>query len=423
MTPIKKRDTAQSTRYPGVKRLGQGRYLIRKTWVDPRTGRRSQKSKIVKGALEEAVEARANLQPTPSATKRTRPRFKSYAAAWLTRHARKKGIAGSTRDRYTNDTARLISYFGPWWVDAIDVDALDEWQDDESRRGAPATVNSYLRTLRLILDRAVHDGHLTSNPARALATLPEKRTEGARGRSLSPDQFRGFLRALERLGELGAEAERQRAAARAEGKHGPRGWGNGIAPDLTRAVVALSWTGARIGEVIALRWDDIAEGEIRIERSVWRGKEKATKTDDPRRLTLSEPLARVLEEQRQWLLATQHPGLGSGLVFPSSPGQAKAGGARRKGELGWYRSQSAIRSAVAAACDAARVPRITPHSLRRTFADLLREAGVADLVRKALAGWRTDKAQGIYETVRRNERDDATAAVVELVFAKEATNA
>ena len=96
--------------------------------------------------------------------------------------------------------------------------------------------------------------------------------------------------------------------------------------------------------------------------------------------------------------------------------QAKAGALRRKGEVSWYRSQSRVQRAVAAVCEKPKMPTLTPHALRRTFEDLLREAGVEKMVRRAVAGWRTDTAQGIYATVKREERDAAAAALVELVM-------
>jgi len=37
----------------------------------------------------------------------------------------------------------------------------------------------------------------------------------------------------------------------------------------------------------------------------------------------------------------------------------------------------------------------------------MREAGVDQLVRRALAGWRSEKAQAIYATVNKDERDAA----------------
>ncbi len=59
---------------------------------------------------------------------------------------------------------------------------------------------------------------------------------------------------------------------------------------------------------------------------------------------------------------------------------------------------------------------ISPHSFRRTYENLLRKAGVDQLVRQSIAGWRTDTAQAIYATVDRSERDDAAKAITELVL-------
>ena len=171
-----------------------------------------------------------------------------------------------------------------------------------------------------------------------------------------------------------------------------------------------------MSESLALRFSDIVGGEIRVERSVWRRQEKVGKTDDPRRITIVEPLQAVLDEQRQWLLETQHPGLESGLVFPARPGNAKAGRARRgSDEVVWYRSGSALRKPLVLIAKEAGVPRVSPQGLRRSFEDLMREAGVEDLVRRAVAGWRSEKAQAIYATVKRKDRDAAAAAVVNLV--------
>ena len=65
------------------------------------------------------------------------------------------------------------------------------------------------------------------------------------------------------------------------------------------------------------------------------------------------------------------------------------------------------------------IPPISPQSFRRTLENLLREAGVQQLVRRALAGWRTEKAQGIYASVDRGKRDAAGEAVVRLVMGKQ----
>jgi integrase len=163
------------------------------------------------------------------------------------------------------------------------------------------------------------------------------------------------------------------------------------------------------------------DGELQIERSVWKRSEKSTKTDDPRRVTVVGPLVGVLEAQRAWLLETQHAGLVSGLIFPASEHGARAGATRRNVDaVSWYRCSSLLREPIAKVVVAALVPEISPHSFRRTWENVLRRAGVDQLVRRSLAGWRSEAAQEIYASVDTSERRAAGAAVVELVFGKEA---
>lgn len=172
----------------------------------------------------------------------------------------------------------------------------------------------------------------------------------------------------------------------------------------------------RKGELLELRWSDYADGEITVERAVWRGQVKATKTDDPRRVAVVGPLAEVLAEQRQWLVRTQHPGMESGLMFPANPVGAKAGAHRRsQDEVSWYRSPTIFDRPLRRICKKAGLPEISAHALRRTFENLLREAGVDQLVRRSMAGWRSEAAQAMYATVAQGERKAALAAVVTLV--------
>ena len=103
-------------------------------------------------------------------------------------------------------------------------------------------------------------------------------------------------------------------------------------------------------------------------------------------------------------------------MFPASGGQAKGGAARRgDDEVSLYRSASVAAEPLKGIVAAAQIPRISAHSLRRTWENLLRQAGVDQLVRRSL-GWRTDEAQAIYATVDRSERVAAGAAVVRMVF-------
>lgn len=390
--PIKK-TRPMPTGVPGIQQDGPSRFLVTVTWNDKRTGQRRKREGVAE-TLAKAVELKSELRGVRGTRSPSRTRFAGFAEQWIAVRSKSKRrpLAPSTANRYVNELAHLTVHFGNWWVDAFDDEGIEEWQEQAAETMAIETVNGQHRTLRLVLDRAVRDGLLQSNPARSVSTLPTGRTKGKRGTSLDGVEFSRFMRTTSEMA------------------------GSRISPDIARHAQTLGWTGMRMGESLALKWDDIVDGELRVERSVWHRKEKATKTDDPRRITIVGPLAQALEEQRQWLLKGQHPGLESGLVFPARPRNAK-GSATRRGvdEVVWYRSHSVLAAPLGKISAKAEIPAISPQSLRRTFENLLRNAGVEQLVRRAVAGWRSDKAQGIYAEVSRADRDAAAAAFVKLV--------
>ncbi len=138
MVPIKRKG-AKGTKHPGITKLSDGRYLVLRTWIDPKTGRRIYRRRVVTGSLDDAHAARAELrEQEQSARERSRPRFKTFAEEWLRRHRRK--LTGSTLERYTVDVAHLAVQFGDWWVDAIDFDTVDKWQAEVSSQYAGATI-------------------------------------------------------------------------------------------------------------------------------------------------------------------------------------------------------------------------------------------------------------------------------------------
>ena len=124
----------------------------------------------------------------------------------------------------------------------------------------------------------------------------------------------------------------------------------------------------------------------------------------------------VLNEQRRWLLEKQHPALSTELMFPANPKQARAGQAWREAdEVSWFRSETVLDAPLRKVVKAAGITPISLHSLRRTYENLLRKAGVDDLVRRSMAGWRSSEAQRIYATIDPEERQAAAKAFVALV--------
>jgi integrase len=389
--PIKK-TRSRPTGVPGIVQDGPGRFIVRARWTDPRTGRR-RKREAVAATLAEAVTLRERFLAGEEQKERpTRQRFADYAEQWIEAHAAE--VAPSTRTWWGGALAHAIVGLGRNYVDSLRPVDIREWRNKAMKGVAPATVNGWHRVLKQVLDGAVEDGLLEGNPARSIKALKEGRTKGPRGNSLGAEEFRQFITTTKKLS------------------------GGAISEDVARFIQTLAWTGLRKGEALALKWGDYRDGELFVERSVWNRKEKSTKTDDPRRIAVVEPLAEVLAEQRQWLLRTQHPGLASDLIFPASPRHSKAGTVRRGegAEGSWFRSGSLVDKPLRLIVAEAGIPRISAHSLRRTWENLLRRAGVDQLVRRSLAGWRSEEAQAIYANVDRSEREAAGAAVVRLVM-------
>lgn len=126
-------------------------------------------------------------------------------------------------------------------------------------------------------------------------------------------------------------------------------------------ISVLGYAGLRPGEALAMRWGDIRERTMLVQRSASHGEEKGTKTNANRTVRLLDPLKRDLAE---WRLASGRPG-GEALVFPAYDGEL------------WSKPayQSWRRRAFARALGAAASERARPYDLRHSFASLLLHEG------------------------------------------------
>jgi integrase len=167
----------------------------------------------------------------------------------------------------------------------------------------------------------------------------------------------------------------------------------------------MCYTGMRLGEIVGLDWSSVGEKEIEVRRSVVRRALGPTKTGRMRYVPIVPRVRAILDAQREFLKG--HPGASSGLVFPAEPSHAEASARRFDREVAWYRAASTFRYALNAAIEYAGLPDISIHSLRRSASDLLRVSGVPDLVIQSMMGWTTSRMQGLYSTVRTEERTDA----------------
>jgi integrase len=205
---------------------------------------------------------------------------------------------------------------------------IGRWQADRLAAGAGAvSVRQSIGLLGNILQRAVESGQVPSNPARLV-----RKAKAPRRRKVRP------------LAPVTIEAMRAASG------------------DRDAALLSvLGYAGLRPGEALALRWGDVRERTLLIERAVSLGEVEATKTEDPRPVRLLAPLAADLKE---WRMRSGRPS-DDALVFPGHDGGPWTESAYKS-----WRRRAFARALKAAGVDAGR-----PYDLRHSFASLLLHGG------------------------------------------------
>lgn len=243
-------------------------------------------------------------------------------------------LAPKTRQVYaaTYDH-HLAPALGTLALRAITAETIARWQTDRLAAGAGrVAVRRAFELLGSILQRAVEADRLARNPCRSVGRDVRRATWTRRDevRPLAP-----------------ATVEAMRAAA---------------SPRDAALVSVLAYAGLRPGEALALRWGDVRDRTLLVERALSLGEVKGTKTGTSRAVRLLGPLRADLAE---WRLASGRPADGV-LVFPSATGQP------------WTEPayQSWRRRPFRRLLDAAGVTTpATPYTLRHSFASLLIHEG------------------------------------------------
>ena len=210
--------------------------------------------------------------------------------------------------------ARILPAFGRMPLDAIGPEDVAAWFDAASR-DRPGAANRAFEILRAMMNRAEEWGlrERGSNPCLGIARNPRKHV----ARFLDTDELARLGRAL--------DANEAR-------------W-----PEAVAAIRLLALTGCRRGEVLNLRWRNIAEDALALEDS---------KTG-PRAVPLGEAARALIE-------ALPGPGKPDAFLFP-----------RFAHGKGYYR----LRSCWRAACEDAKLGRLRLHDLRHTAASQAIMAG------------------------------------------------
>jgi integrase len=246
---------------------------------------------------------------------------------WVPAYA--ANLAPKTREVYAGLYGNHVGpQLGGVPLRGLTVDRITGWQAERVRYGAgKVAVRRSLGLLSGILQRAVEHGRIPTNAARNVR--PVKANASPEVRPLPP-----------------AVVERMRAA---------------VGPRDAVLVSILAYAGLRPGEALGLRWRDIRERTILVERAVSLGEFRTTKTGQTRAVRMLAPVAQDLAE---WRMRSGRPG-DKTLVFPRDDGEPWT----THNWANWRRRPFA--DAIAAA----GVENARPYDLRHSFASLLLAEG------------------------------------------------
>src|SRR5688572_12960329 len=183
------------TTIPGVIALGNGSYRVRARAIDPRTGKMTERDRLIHGAtLKQASKEKDDLIAEIRGEKEVKGKrtLQDYATSWL--RGQWNSLCPTTRDRYLTSLDRhILPALGNFYLDAIRCEDIESWRDAMKRSGmASATVNGHLRTLRAVLARAVRSEGLRIIAASEVKVLPEddRRITDEEPNALEPEELR-----------------------------------------------------------------------------------------------------------------------------------------------------------------------------------------------------------------------------------------
>ncbi|MFC7278582.1 tyrosine-type recombinase/integrase, partial [Paractinoplanes rhizophilus] len=219
--------------------LGNNRFCARARFRDYDGRVRDVEATDVTGpAAIRALKARMRDRATPNDDEITRETFVSkLAELWLDEILAEERVTPQTMDRYrTSLRTAILPALGNLRVREATVGRLDKFLR-EVAKDRPSAAKGAKVVLSQMFALATRRGALTTNPVRDTGRLRKPRRTVV---ALDTEQLEGVRAAIRRWQQP------------TPGKPGPRHTG-----DLADIVDLLLATGARIGEVLALRWEDV----------------------------------------------------------------------------------------------------------------------------------------------------------------------
>jgi len=323
------------------KTKGSGVWWI---FIDHQGRRKAKKvgrDKKVAEGIAKKIEAKLVLGDMDLAGKKkvTAATFEEYANTWMTFNVPATCKPSTEKDYRCILDKHVLPAFGKKSVTEIKRMMIKKFLMGKIKAGYAASTVSHMKCcIGGPLNVAVDDGVLTANPAHRLGKIFKKKNIQSDIRPYSKDELTGLLESFQ--------------------THFP-----GHYPQA----LTLARTGMRLGEALALQWDDIDfEGRyITIQRTFSRGKTGLPKNGKRRRIDMSKQLTQVLKDARhQRKIETISKGWGKvpKWVFVSNAGTPL--------DVNHWRKRVFYK-----AIEKEDLRKIRVHDIRHTYASLLIQAG------------------------------------------------
>jgi integrase len=391
--PIKWR-TLKLTKYPGIRRAPDGQLVAQVSRKDIETDRYIVRSRTLPrgSSLDEALTVRMQLVEEirtlneGKEEKASTTKLGDYARRWLVRKQR-EGLRAHTIDRY-QDSLRLhiLPFLGEHLLSELGPGNILRWRDWAAARlmknGKPYsrwTISSWHTVLRSILGDATVEFDLSRNPCHGVKGVRKPKAP-RQHRRLTARQIQEFLRLVK--------------------IHCPQHH----AITLILVLYGLRWE-----EASALRREhlDVDAMELRIVQTHVRGRLYPTKNESQKLLPLHSDVLEAIEAEQVRLKVEGNPGYKEGKLFPGRNGEYRFPSSVSKG----WKAVSRVMSLEF---------NVTPHDLRRSYQNLLRQAAVNQVVQQALMGHSSDRMTEHYSHIDMDEKRAAQDRVVDLLKFKEA---
>ncbi len=241
--------------------------------------RASRKVGDKKAAESVASEIRAKIQLGEFGFEEQKPvpTFKEYADSWIKNTVPATCKQSTLRDYQDMLRIHVLPVFGDLKITDITRGKVKSFLLGKLNNGlAVNTVKHYRNCLSGVFNLAIDDETIQANPAKQLG--------------------KGFLRTKDVKADINPlTSEELKVLLGAVSEH---------FPEHFTLFLLLARTGMRIGEALALQWDDVDFDKrfIEVKRSYVRGRISTPKNSKTRRVDMSLQLAEALKAQKQWFM-------------------------------------------------------------------------------------------------------------------------